>query len=237
MNPATMSRPFEKGDRVRVVKLSPGSSLRDSAAKIGDVFTISALGSFGCIAIAELNNGHFQGDQFALVVDTPPAPAPTFTPGTRVTLPDGAVATVTSVTTGGAVLVNGEAYDPARLTLAPPPPLVVPDDADTMLRTLDAFLVRNNTQSQRVQSVLSALRGPDRDEDEGRKSSTTNAVRRAALPLCAEAYDADQRWLGNTINGCSFTRKPYAPPTGSGHFDDHIDSAVRALRAIGREVQ
>lgn len=226
-NAPTTPRLFKQGDRVRVATLHLSSDLQ-YRANVGDVCEVHAdqTDSFVQVAIGGQPPYFYIGSQFELVTDA----APTIE---YVRTPAGVVAPVDEVTAGGAKLVAGVYWDPSRLTAteAPKPLPEVPTDADTMLRMVDVFLSRGDMQASRLQSVLAALRGPDRKEDD--KASTTVPVRRAALPKCAKKADAS---IGHTTN-MNFEAKPFDAAMVGGHFGSHIQSAVEALRAMGREVK
>lgn len=118
----------------------------------------------------------------------------------------------------------------APTTPEPQAPPLPPTSADAMLRLLDRFLSRNDEESQRLQRVLSALRGPD--EFRYNKAATTIPIRRAALPECARKADKD--WFG--CNGMDFHADTFVVPPDDTHFTNHICLAADALRTMGREV-
>jgi hypothetical protein len=213
------TRLFKQGDRVRVVSVNPSSWLTlQHKARVGDVFVVEKDQPFPSSDV-HINGWGCEANQFELAESAVE----------YVRTPDGVVAPVEEVTAGGAKLVAGVYYDPARLTAAeaPKPLPDVPTDADTMLRMVDRFLSRGDNEARRLQHVLAALRGPD--EAGVNKAATTGVIRSVALP--------ETKKLGGDVNMSFRTETLDMHTQGGSHFGGHIQSAVEALRAMGREVK
>lgn len=119
-------------------------------------------------------------------------------------------------------------------------------DARKFLDSLDDFLLRHDTASAQVAAVITALRGPDKDEGytvHGLKDKITLPIRRAALPKSAlvntgtavgqnskSVYARNMAFgtfvdvdLPKGIRVTSFT------PASSNHFEHHGILAAEAL--------
>lgn len=102
-----------------------------------------------------------------------------------------------------------------------------------MLKEIDTFLA-TNPNSNKLWDILSALRGPDSD-DMKVKMATTTAIRRAAFPLTHKAM-RDYSIVNRIQAAFEGVYNPERMDAHN-HFNHHIQSAVRALTASGREVK
>jgi hypothetical protein len=94
------------------------------------------------------------------------------------------------------------------------------DKVDTLLMELD------HASRCNAMNVLSALRGPDKDEDKSYKAVATCVIREAAFPKTFEMgacnVDLDCNWIQKktvTLHRDYFTN----------HFHNHLYSAARVL--------
>ena len=100
-----------------------------------------------------------------------------------------------------------------------------------MLDLIDKFLARCDGESGNLWDVLSALRGPD-DDDEITKKKTTIPIRAAAFPKLKKALDSSSRWISGPSNRCPGMGMNGVSPydsTGRGHFYTHANGAARVL--------
>lgn len=229
---------FKVDDRVVVVKDD-----RYSGRKKGDMGTVAA----GYPACGISYNYYYEvawdsggaNTMYDEFLGPASATAKGFALGDHVKLPNGELSTVGGTTAGGAVLVNGGYYDPARLTPVPKDAFTgtLPKTAGEMLDAIDQFLSVGDDKAADVAAVLTALRGPDGD-NLAEKLNTTIPVRCAALPKTA-ARRGDP-WIRVGKNGgMSFASAGfrYQAPADHTHFGAHIVEAVGALKRMGREVK
>lgn len=228
---------FKVGDRVVLVKDDPYSSRK--AGEVGTVQRVTASPGITYNFWDEVmwDNGALVStyeDFLGPVTGT----AKSFAMGDRVTLPTGAVGTVVDVTKGGAVRVDGEYYDPAKLAPAPKDAFTgpLPKTAGEMLDAIDQFLSAGDDKAADLAAVLTALRGPDGGGSD-EKSHTTVPIRIAALPKTAQCVN---QWIRvGTWGGMNFTRTSAygVPASTTSHFYAHALEAVNALKRMGREVK
>ena len=96
-----------------------------------------------------------------------------------------------------------------------------------MLDLIDKFLARCNRESGNLWDVLSALRGPD-DEDEITKKRTTMLIRDAAFPRLKVRQR--RTWMSGPSG--RYPGMGGVPPydsTGQGHFFVHANGAAKGL--------
>lgn len=113
------------------------------------------------------------------------------------------------------------------------------------LDVIDSILSEGGQDSRDLAAILSALRGPDKNTDEGLKITTTCAIRTIAFPLTFEKMN--NNW------GLSPSPSAFLPVSGfsgwgmrhpsllnveglihsQGHFESHILDAVAAINRTG----
>lgn len=113
-----------------------------------------------------------------------------------------------------------------------------------MLDQIDEFLARGDAESARLWSILTALRGPD-SEDEDIKLNTTAVIRAAACPkACTKRYDgAPMDAETHLICGAFARKKPLEHARKyiengmklHEHFTQHSYTAILGLAIIGRD--
>ena len=98
-----------------------------------------------------------------------------------------------------------------------------------MLNLIDKFLARCDGESGNLWDVLSALRGPD-DDDEITKKRTTLLIRAAAFPRLSKALDKKDWESGPSGRRPGMNDSPQTyDPTGDGHFYTHANGAAKVL--------
>lgn len=105
--------------------------------------------------------------------------------------------------------------------------------AKDILHQIADLLMDDPQAGVELWSVLSALRGPDLEEDAGFKETTTVPIRRAAFPRIAEWVDANSKH--GYVHGLNFgTSGKFAESKRirSSHFRVHVKEAARILGLI-----
>lgn len=95
-----------------------------------------------------------------------------------------------------------------------------------MLDQIDAALAANDTSSQELWDILSALRGPDNYANYNRKETGTVYVRQAAFPKTAESgnfYRAQMKPFEGPLD------LTYHTVDEDMHFEGHLQQAFTAL--------
>jgi hypothetical protein len=98
-----------------------------------------------------------------------------------------------------------------------------------LLDQIDAELVQGSADSQDLWAILSALRGPD-DDEEGTAKRATVRIRREAFPLTASRVQPYYpRPIRRATFDVTYAAKPGESIEGPDHFQDHIHEAYRVL--------
>jgi hypothetical protein len=117
----------------------------------------------------------------------------------------------------------------------------MPTTALEVLDIIDTLLARENRESRYLWNVLTALRGPD-SEDEPLKVATTAGIRTATFPLtAAAALTLSEGLTSRFANGALFGHRPVIDVTQKGkgdslHFWRHVVDAAHTLKKIGRKI-
>jgi hypothetical protein len=102
------------------------------------------------------------------------------------------------------------------------------DVVRSVLKRIDEVLARDDSDSEALWNILTALRGPDSDEWE-LKAATTERIRTVALPKTA--------YSNFTASTASFSKgkidKSILPDD---HFGNHVRMAITALQGHGFDV-
>lgn len=117
---------------------------------------------------------------------------------------------------------------------------VQPETVKEVLEIIDAFLMRDDHESRDLWRILTALRGPDND-DERLKKTTTAVIRSKAFPRCHNKFSQGGAFY--SVNGAIFAKREQLEAgvdhtilgsieNGGWHFASHIESAESALNKI-----
>lgn len=108
-----------------------------------------------------------------------------------------------------------------------------PKTCSDVLEIIDVFLNKNNDESKTLWAVLTALRGPDNNEQGLLKDTTTAVIRTKAFPKTAIRYLNGE----STTFGAIFAPKkrkfhPSLKINSFDHFLAHAKAAAKALNLI-----
>lgn len=119
------------------------------------------------------------------------------------------------------------------------------DKVRRALDLIDEVLAEKNKDSADLAAILSALRGPDLDDDNDDvrdlKSMTTAAIRTIAFPRTESRGSWNRGWLeindtrGWIMNSADTLQRPkegdslHSHGTGRGHFLQHVHMAIDAI--------
>lgn len=97
-----------------------------------------------------------------------------------------------------------------------------------VLDQIDAVLAEGSDDSRRLWDIMTALRGPDHFENQGRKDTGTIYIRQAAFPTTAKSAN----WWYASIN--PNPNRPLDPEYNETnyeftHFEGHLQRGIDAL--------
>ncbi len=104
----------------------------------------------------------------------------------------------------------------------------------TMLDRIETMLLKGDTDAKHLEAILTALRGPDRDDIfSTAKTNHTIPVRRCAFPQLASG-PAQPTWMAFNGSSTLYDCAPGSSYDAGSHYASHILRANRAIRARKR---